>query len=131
VRADAGPIEPGFVLSVGFAPDDRTVVIGGSAGAASFWSVPDLTREGQRIPIGNGANNGGTYAWYGPNGDVVGLAQDQRASNSGLLRWFRFKASPSELAKTACELAGADITRAQWRRYLGGRPYRQICPPGR
>jgi hypothetical protein len=60
---------------------------------------------------------------------LVGLAQDERRNDTSLQRWFTFHATPGELANTACALAGSDMTRAQWRRYLGDRPYRHICPP--
>jgi DNA-binding SARP family transcriptional activator/WD40 repeat protein len=130
-RTTAGTVSSGFVTTAAFAPDDRTVVLGGTDGAVNFFSYPDLAREGQRIVIANSANNGGVWAWYAPNGDVVGLAQDDRRSDTDDQRWFAFQASPGKLAGYACELAGSDITRAQWQRYVGDRPYRRACPGSR
>ncbi|HZC52729.1 MAG TPA: hypothetical protein VE441_09560, partial [Mycobacterium sp.] len=115
-------------LTLGFSPDDRSLVVGGSGGAVSFWSLPDLGREGDRLLIGNGANNGGTFAWYNDAGEVVGFAPDPRKPNTDLHRWFDFRSAPQELASTACALAGRDITRAQWQRYVGDRPYEHVCP---
>lgn len=127
-RTDAGAVSPGYITTAAFAPDDKTLVIGGTDGAASLFSVPDLAPEGEPIAVGNGANNGGTYAWYSPGGDIVGYAQDERRSNTSLQRWFNFQATPRELAITACALAGSDMTPAQWQRYVGDRPYRHVCP---
>jgi WD40 repeat protein len=125
--ASAGAVEPGPIKTVSFAPDDRDLVTAGTGGAMSFWSVPDLSREGGRIAIGSGANNGGLFAWYLPSGDVVGLAPDERHPGTDLQRWFTFRAAPQELAATACSLAGGDMTRGQWARYVGDQPYRRLC----
>jgi WD40 repeat protein len=124
---DAGPVEPGSLTSASFAPDDKTLVTAGTSGALNFWSVPDLSREGGRVIIGNGANNGGVLAWFDAAGNVVGLASDERKPNTDLQRWFTFNAQPASLLSTACGLAGADITRVEWARYVGDRPYRPVC----
>jgi hypothetical protein len=123
LQVDAGAVEPGFVLSVSFSPDSRTLITGGSSGAVSFWTVPDLGREGQRLVVGNDA----TYAWYNPAGEVVGFASDEAKPNSSAHRWFDFPARPDELVRAACALAGADITPAQWAQYVGDQPYRHVC----
>ena len=83
---------------------------------------------GEQLTIGNGANNGGVFAWYGSHGQVQGYAPDPAKPASDLQRWFEFPADPASLIATACGLAGADITVSQWQRYLGGRPYQHVCP---
>jgi WD40 repeat protein len=128
VRSAAGPVEPGFVQSVSFSPDGRTIVTGGTAGSLSFFDAADLSREGTPLPIGVGANNGGVFAWFDRRGNVVGLGNDPAQPGTTLHRWFTFAAEPSSLVRTACDLAGTDITRAQWQRYVGDRPYRSVCP---
>jgi hypothetical protein len=75
--------------------------------------------------VGASANNGGVYAWYDHAGDVVGFANDPTHPDGQ--RWFTLPADPAALVRTACALAGADITRAQWTRYVGDRPYRSVC----
>jgi hypothetical protein len=126
-RAGAGPVEPGLVHTVSFAPDDRTLVVAGTGGTLTFLSVPDLTREATGLAIGAGANNGGAFAWYARDGDVVGFAQDPARVAKPVQRWFDFRAAPRALAATACALAGGDVTRAQWTRLLGDLPYRHVC----
>jgi sugar lactone lactonase YvrE len=126
LRINVGSVSSGWVNTLAFAPDDRTLVTGDTAGSVNLLSVPDLVREGQHILIGNSANNGGNWAWFAPDGNIVGFAQDSQRPSGGM-RWFEFDARPSALAAAACTLAGADITRAQWQRYVGDRPYRHVC----
>jgi WD40 repeat protein len=125
--ASAGVAESGPIKTVSFAPSGRDLVSAGTAGALNFWSVPDLSREARPIFVGTGANNGGVFAWYLPSGQVVGLAPDEDKSGTDLQRWFRFDAAPGDLVRTACALAGGDLTRAQWARYVGDQPYRKVC----
>jgi hypothetical protein len=128
VRAGAGAVEPGLVHTVSFAPDDRTLVVAGTAGSLTFLSLPDLDREGIGLPIGSSANRGGVFAWYAPNGDVVGFAQDPARTARPVQRWFDFRAAPAALATTACALAGGNLSRSQWARLLPDLPYRRVCP---
>ena len=123
-RADAGVIMPGYVVSASFAPDDRSVVAGGTDAEMAVFTVPDLSREGTRVQFA-GAASGYWFAFYDPAGDIVGLAPTD--GNGDALRWFTFPARSSELLSTACQLAGADITRQQWARYVGDQPYRHVC----
>ncbi len=125
--ATAGVAEPGPIRTLSFAPTGADLVSAGSGGALNFWSVPDLSREASPVSVGQGATNGGLFAWYLPSGRIVGFAPDARKTNTDLQRWFTFAGAPGELVRTACALAGADITRAQWRRYVGDRPYQRIC----
>jgi WD40 repeat protein len=40
----------------------------------------------------------------------------------------RWDVDPTSWRKRACELAGRNLTRAEWARFLGDEPYRQTCP---
>jgi DNA-binding SARP family transcriptional activator/WD40 repeat protein len=123
----AGPVESGFLLAARFAPDGRSIVSSGTAGMINLFTVPGLQRIAQPLSLGPGANNGGLFAWFAPDGDLVGFAQDPKHPASALQRWFDLRVEPAQLARTACALAGGDITRAQWRRYVGDQPYRHVC----
>jgi WD40 repeat protein len=116
----------GNVNSLSFAPDDQALVVGGTDGAVRFLNLPDLTPEGERLSIGG--YGGPLWAWYAPNGDVFGLAPDTRRPNGQDVRWFTLHVATPSLVASACQLAGADITRAQWQRYVGDRPYEHVCP---
>jgi hypothetical protein len=32
------------------------------------------------------------------------------------------------LVSAACTVAGTDLSRSQWHRYVGDQPYRHVCP---
>jgi WD40 repeat protein len=125
--AAAGPIEPGAVRTVSFSPDGADLITAGTGGQIRFWSVPGLTSEGNPIRVGSGGNDGGVFAWYTPSGQVVGLGADDRSPGTDWQRWFDFRAAPADLLRTACALAGTDMTRAQWRRYVPDESYRHVC----
>jgi WD40 repeat protein len=126
VVARGGAVEPGYVSTATFAPDDKTLVESGTSGAINFWSVPALDRIASPLKL-DASDATGTFAFYAPNGDVVGFVQSTPGTSSNQQRWFDLKAQPAQLARTACALAGADITRAQWQRYVGDRPYQHVC----
>jgi DNA-binding SARP family transcriptional activator/WD40 repeat protein len=130
-RLSAGIVSSGYVLTASFSPDDRLLALGGTDGTLSFFSAADLAREGQRIAIGDSANSGGVWAWYRPNGNIWGLAQDARSGDARFQRPFAMIAAPPKLAAIACALAGADITPQQWQRYVSDRPYRHVCARSR
>ncbi len=121
VLANAGIAAPGPIQSVDFAPDGRTLIT--ASGAINFWNARDLAPEGEGVLIGDSRSSDGNWAWYRPDGDVVGFS-----TRDDIERWFTFHAQPAELSTLACQLAGSDITNAQWQRYVGDRPYEHVCP---
>jgi hypothetical protein len=124
LRTNAGIVTPAPVGTLAVAPDGRTLVLG--AGDLSFWTVPDLTREGAPVGMRNSHVSGGVWGWYAADGDVVGLADDTSRPEAGM-RWFTVRVDPASLTRLACHLAGSDMTRSQWHRYVGDQPYRQVC----
>jgi len=126
LEAGAGVVEPGWIKTAAFSPDDTTIVTGGTLGDISFYSAPDLERLGEQLTIQ--AQNGGAFAWFDPNGDVDGYAPDPTKPSSNLDRWFDFRVDTAALVSAACDVAGTDITRNQWQRYVGDQPYRHVCP---
>jgi WD40 repeat protein len=125
--ASAGMVQAGYVRTLSFAPSGRDIVVGGTDDTLSFWSVPDLSREGTPVILPTGPISGPLFAWYTPSGEVVGLAPDERRTASDMERWFTFPAAPAQLAHTACALAGGDMTRSQWAKYVGDQPHRKVC----
>lgn len=121
-RADAGIVEPGYVLSLSYAPDGRTLVTGGTSGALNFYDTATLSRVGSRLQLGASS---WLVGWYDASGDVVGFAP---VAGRGREQPFTLRADRASLVATACRLAGADITHEQWRRYVGDRPFRSVCP---
>ena len=52
---------------------------------------------------------------------VLGNDQDDRAIEVDEIR-------PADVAAAACEKVGRNLTRNEWRQYLGDEPYRPTCP---
>ena len=71
---------------------------------------------------------------FGPSiattGGFVDLSDDGRwlaiADDSGISIW---SLDPTDWAESACQIAGRNLTRAEWDRYLpSGEPYHGTCP---
>jgi WD40 repeat protein len=111
----------GAVQTVSWSPDGGTLVVGGSDGTMSFWT-PTLRRVGSPV---RSALVDSWWAWYAADGSVVGYAP---TDVQGQTRWFRMPAQPDRWAQAACTLAGNELTRAEWRRYVGtAAAYRPVC----
>jgi hypothetical protein len=119
-------VEAGAVKTASFSADGQTLLTGGSSGTLSLYSIPDLRLMGRPLQVGNLAS-GGIFAWFGRSGQVEGYAPDLAKPQSDLRRWFTLRVDPASLVREACQVAGQDITPAQWQRYVGDRPYRRVC----
>jgi hypothetical protein len=65
------------------------------------------------------------WAWFTSAGDVHGFAP---ATATGRDRWFTMPGRADEWAKAACRLAGSELSRAEWARYVGTqRHYSRTC----
>ncbi|MEV1174506.1 WD40 repeat domain-containing protein, partial [Nonomuraea sp. NPDC049784] len=97
-----------------FAPDGRTLAVGGSH-RVQLWDVAE------RAPLGPPA----VY----PAGEVVALAFD-----AGELHTLRtdgtlgdHPAASANVAAALCARAGRTLSRSDWERLIPGAPYRTIC----
>jgi hypothetical protein len=57
--------------------------------------------------------------WLRPDGAAVAVN-----GPFGVLEWTL---DPEALAAAACQLAGRNLTRAEWATYMTGEPYEQTC----
>jgi WD40 repeat protein len=111
----------GVVQTTSWSPDGATLVIGGGDGSLSFWT-PTLRPIGSPV---RAARVDSWWAWYARDGSVVGFGPSDAA---GQERWFRMVAQPAAWARSACALAGSELSRSEWRRYVGSAtPYRPVC----
>ncbi|MFL6098524.1 MAG: BTAD domain-containing putative transcriptional regulator [Actinomycetales bacterium] len=119
--SDAVTTVSGVVQTVSWSPDGNTLVVGGSDGTMSFWT-PTLRPIGAPV---RSARVDSWWAWYDDEGSVVGYAPSDLA---GQERWFHMPAQPGLWAGAACRLAASQLSRAEWRRYVGSAaPYRRVC----
>ena len=119
----AGPVTavPGTITAVAFAPDGRSLAAAGDNGALSFWSAVDLR------PLGTGLTPAGgawPFARFSADGSTLdGLAPAEGNDQ----QWVRVATSPRDWVRLACSVAGTPLTRVEWSRFVGDRPYRSTC----
>ncbi|MGY1608919.1 nSTAND1 domain-containing NTPase [Geodermatophilus sp. SYSU D00700] len=106
-------------MQVELLPDGRTAVI-----AAWTFTVFDLERGVVRneLPAGAGNLQASTFMVPDPIDELVVLSDNEWA--------MRYPMTPSAWVRAACAIVDRDLTRAEWERYLPGRPYTPTCTDG-
>jgi len=116
----------GAVRSVALSGDGRILASGGDDGTIRLWDAVNLQPVG--VPL------------IGHNDAVlsVSLSADGRTLASGgddntVRLWdiassFQLQSSADPWKVRACRVANRNLTRAEWRKYIGNTPYRATCP---
>jgi hypothetical protein len=105
-------------LQIEWLPDGRTVAL---TGAGSTVRLFDVDRSVATMGLPPAVENVQTPTFMAPDptGDLVILGDQE---------WvMHYPMTPSTWLRTACEIAGRDLTRAEWELYLPGREYRATC----
>jgi hypothetical protein len=50
------------------------------------------------------------------------------STNAATGNYMVWDLDPADWAKTACSIAGRNLTQSEWKQYLPGRPYQSTCP---
>ncbi len=112
-------VAPAPVASIAFSPSGSTfATTGGSDGLARIWSSATLQPVGSALV---GARGTWGSAAYTPDGRQLVVVHDDGTGNlwpTSIAAWERH----------ACAVAGRNLTRAEWRQYVGGTTYRVTCP---
>jgi WD40 repeat protein len=106
------------VYGLAFSPDGKLLAVLGSNGKVVLWDVASRLRIGEELP--GELDEFGSGVAFSPDGKEL-LAADSRA----ILRW---NLDPAAWTERACQLAGRNLTRAEWREHVGDEPYRRTCP---
>jgi WD40 repeat protein len=106
----------GAIASLSFSPDDRLLAVSSGDQSTTLWDPAERERVGRPFPIQQGIVPAVTFE-----------------SNGRLLIDELGKASewPTDLRtqqRFACQVAGRDLTREEWRDLLPNRAYRSVCP---
>ena len=117
-RQTAPPIQVGAgeISTVSFSPDGRSFAVASNDHTASIWDL------GTRMRLGNA---------FGP---YPGTVPDVAFEPNGRLLIFLLSNAiewPTEVntwERFACQVAGRDLTRAEWHDLLPTRPYMSVCP---
>ena len=113
------PVTTGPVSSIAFDPSGlRFATTGGQDGAVKLWSSATLQQEGTPLNTNQGA---ASTAAFDPNGRSL-LVIDERGAA------FSWPMSIAAWEQRACAIAGRNLTRAEWERFLPGRDYARVCP---
>jgi hypothetical protein len=126
--------ELGAVRDVLLAPDGTWGATVGDGAAVLLWRVNPQT--GIWSPMGSLVGHGGDVeeAELDPlQGRLITIAPGDRAivwdvgSDGGSSAAEPRATTGSAWLRDACEIAGRDLTRAEWRQYVPGRPWRPTC----
>lgn len=107
------------ILDVEWLPDNKTVLTTGMDGTVAMYDVNrDLVRASP-LPSSSEPGDGYAYLLPGTTDELVVLSGDGAG--------HRYPMDPAVWLAQACLVAGRDLTRAEWARYVPDRPYRPTC----
>ena len=110
------PIEVGKheINPVSFSPDGRLLAANSGDETATVWDLASRKRLGTTFPACRVF-----AAQFAPDGDlVIAYSEDTVKWPMDPRKWMRF----------ACQVAGRDLTPAEWSDVLPDREYRRVCP---
>ena len=117
--ATLGGFSPSEPNSLAFSPDGR-ILASGTSSEVILWSVAQRTSMATlHIP--------GPVS-FSPDGRILATSSQWDPNlimGTGITLW---DVSSAEWARQLCQIAGRDLTRAEWATYVPGRPYQSICP---
>jgi WD40 repeat protein len=96
-------------------PDGGLLAVGAFNGTAAVWDLRTLTRLGEEFPV---------VKTPAPS---VAFKPDGRLIVGEFVSAIEWPLDRPTLQRFACEVAGRDITRAEWEDVLPNQPYRRVC----
>jgi WD40 repeat protein len=115
----AAPVTDGPAIQLEWLGDSRTVVAGGGDGALRLVDTERALVRTDPLPASLGGEEGFAHLLPAPDDEIVAF-DDQWVG-------LRYPMTPSVWLRDACAIAGRDLTRAEWARYLPGREWRPTC----
>jgi WD40 repeat protein len=101
--------------SIAFSADGQHLATAGRDQTVRVWEIPAFT-EVARFEMGGVVSR----VVFSPDMQLVAAASSDRTA-----RVWRWKTDP---ASDACTRLSRNLTRAEWKTYLGDEPYRASCP---
>jgi WD40 repeat protein len=116
VVANSIQVATGSIDPISFSPDGRWFVASSVDQTTTLWDVRSHKRLGAAFPVEQGSVPVARFASEGTL--VIENLADTAIWPTDLSTWVGF----------ACEVAGRELTRAEWGELLPDRPYRPVCP---
>jgi WD40 repeat protein len=115
----AAEVTDGEMMQLEWLPDSRTVVATSVEGALRLFDTERAVVRTEPLPASLGGEEGYARVLPEPDDEIVAF-NDQ---------WMglRYPVEPSEWLRDACAIAGRDLTRAEWDRFLPGRDWQPTC----
>jgi WD40 repeat protein/class 3 adenylate cyclase len=107
-----------WIESLEFSPDGRTLLTSGCDGSARLYDASSRQEIGSPL---QGPGNESNSAVFSPDGRRIFVAY-----RGGL--GFIWNVTLGAWKEHACTVAGRNLTRAEWERYLPERPFELVCP---
>jgi len=105
------------LLPISFSPDGHLLAASTAGGTQALWDLRARKRLGRSFPTRQGVEAAEHFA---PDGDIIiDYFGDGAKWPTDSRVWQRY----------ACEVAGRDVTRAEWSDVLPDRDYRRVCSP--
>jgi WD40 repeat protein/class 3 adenylate cyclase len=108
-------VATGAIETISFSADGRTFAISSGDQTTSLWDLASRKRLGDTFQVEQGSV---PVTRFTPQGDlVIDNVADTAVWPTDLETWERF----------ACQVAGRDLTPAEWTDLLPDRPYQPVC----
>lgn len=107
----------GGVVGLAWSRDGKALVTASGDGKLRLWDVSRHELVGEPLP---GSSNGSSVEFFPDGRHALGMFRSGTA-----IIW---SVDPAAWAARACSVANGNLTRAEWKRFLPGVPYRTICP---
>ncbi|MCW2742466.1 MAG: putative Transcriptional regulator [Blastococcus sp.] len=119
VAREAVPVRDAELVQLEWLPDNRTVVTTSVDGAVQLFDTHRAVVRGAALPASIDGEPGYARVVPEPDDQIVAL-NDQWAG-------LRYPTDPSVWLREACAVAGRDLTRPEWDRFLPGREWQPTC----
>jgi WD40 repeat protein len=103
-----------------YSDDGELLVSGANDGGVSLWDAGTLALLGSVYPPHGGRPAPAAANFIGHTHDVA------IASYDGAI--YRWETDLDRAIAFACQMAGRDLTEAEWAQFLPAQPYRSVCP---
>ena len=114
IKGDPGVFE--------FSPDGKTLA-SLEVDGLTFWDL--ATRQPWTVPL---EDDIGTITWSG-NGKLLAAAGTKGKKSSQQLNIIKlYNMDIPSWPEKACRIANRNLTRGEWRQFLGDLPYQRVCP---